>query len=293
MLVAARRGGTKPVNRAAPSVSDTSARTSEAYFDEHSEFWESLYEGDDVFARIHRRRESTALEWLRRSAHTGGRQSILEVGCGAGHLTVELSAHNRVVAIDTSSRMLARARRRVPSQSTTFLRADAAHVPLPDSSVDVVVGLGVLPWVPDPSAVLAEVARVLRVGGQAVMNVDNRWRLATILDPLRTPVTAAPRRLVRRQLGPPDPSSPRATMTTAAEFAAALRMSGLEVVTDRWIGFGPVTVFGRTVLPRGLSTRLDTRLQSRADSGSPLRRLASQYLVLCVRSEGADAHARR
>lgn len=49
----------------------------------------------------------------------------------------------------------------------TMLRADAANLPLSADSVDVVVSQSVFEHLPDPAAVMAEIARVLRPGGVA------------------------------------------------------------------------------------------------------------------------------
>lgn len=257
----------------------------DSYFDDRSAFWDELYDRDDVFACIHRRRQATALGFLRRRAEQRTR-ATLEVGCGAGRLTADLTAFGRVVAIDVSPEMLQRARHHVPARDVVFLCADAAHVPMTSSSVDQVVGLGVLPWVADRSAVLAEVARVLAPGGRAVLNVDNRWRLAGLLDPLISPLAAPLRRFLRRWVTPPESAGPRVTMVTAARFRDELRRAGLRVVAERWLGFGPVTVVGRPVTSPGWAARLDTVLQRRADRGGRIRFLASQYVVACEPSAG-------
>lgn len=147
--------------------------SSEDYFDAHVGFWNQLYDRRDVFARIHQRRQSAALSWLQ-DALADRSSCCLEVGCGAGHLTVQLGHFCHVLAADSSEQMLVMARRRTEQHAAHFLAADIRSLPLPDASVDAVVALGVLPWVPDWRAALAELARVVRVGGTVVVNADNR-----------------------------------------------------------------------------------------------------------------------
>jgi SAM-dependent methyltransferase len=65
-----------------------------------------------------------------------------------------------VVALDRSHGML----RRVP-HGVPRIQADAAHLPLSDASVDVVVFAFVLFMLPDARPAVAEAARVLRPGG--------------------------------------------------------------------------------------------------------------------------------
>ena len=52
-----------------------------------------------------------------------------------------------------------------------LLRADACDLPLADDSVDAVCCANLLEHVPDDRRALQEVARVLRVGGRAVIVV--------------------------------------------------------------------------------------------------------------------------
>lgn len=78
----------------------------------------------------------------------------LEIGCGTGAGCLILAdLVDRLVTIDLSARMLAHAPDRVPR-----VRADAAALPSPDRSVDVVLAINMLLF-PD------EVDRVLAEGG--------------------------------------------------------------------------------------------------------------------------------
>ncbi|SDF99133.1 Methyltransferase domain-containing protein [Sinosporangium album] len=54
----------------------------------------------------------------------------------------------------------------------TEICADAAHVPLPDASLDVVAVTGSMPHFPRPGAVLREAARLLRPGGTLVITEE-------------------------------------------------------------------------------------------------------------------------
>jgi len=78
---------------------------------------------------------------------TGGRVSLLDLGCGPGFLLDYLSATGRLAAIDyhgidLSERMVDAARRRWPAHS--FECRDLLTNPLPPGSVDLVVMNGVL-----------------------------------------------------------------------------------------------------------------------------------------------------
>jgi SAM-dependent methyltransferase len=91
--------------------------------------------------------------------------SVLELGCGAGELSLQLLGRGaRLTALDLSPGMVELARTRAPGG--TFLVAPAEATGLPDASFDLVVGKAVLHHV-HVAAAAAEVRRVLRPGGRA------------------------------------------------------------------------------------------------------------------------------
>ena len=99
----------------------------------------------------------------------GGR--VVDLGCGTGDLTARLARHvGRVVAVDRSAAMLKAARRRVEGlQNVELHRADLEELPLDDASCDAALLVLALTYVAEPGRVLAEVARILRPGGAAVV----------------------------------------------------------------------------------------------------------------------------
>jgi ubiquinone/menaquinone biosynthesis C-methylase UbiE len=98
-------------------------------------------------------------------------QRLLDLGCGEGNLTLELAAHvapGRVVGVDQEAsvtRAAAQAAGDACSTQVRFETGDAAALPFDDASFDRVFVHALLEHVPDPEAVLAEVARVLAPGG--------------------------------------------------------------------------------------------------------------------------------
>jgi SAM-dependent methyltransferase len=92
----------------------------------------------------------------------------LDAACGTGRYAEYLAARgHRVVGVDSSPDMLARARTRVPSAD--FHEGDLHRLPLPDRCVDLVVCTLALTHVPRLSPVMAEFARVLRPRGHLVI----------------------------------------------------------------------------------------------------------------------------
>jgi len=100
-------------------------------------------------------------------------ETVLDLGSGAG-ADVLISARRvapggRAIGLDMTVEMLDLARRNAHEAGVTnveFLQGYLEQVPLPDSSVDVVISNCVINLAADKSAVLREAARVLRPGGR-------------------------------------------------------------------------------------------------------------------------------
>ena len=100
---------------------------------------------------------------------------VLEVGCGPGHLAVRLAGDHGldVVGTDLDPMMIERARANaegaVGARRPSFQVADVAHLPFDAASFDVVVSTLSLHHWEHPEAGLAEIARVLRPTGRALI----------------------------------------------------------------------------------------------------------------------------
>ncbi|MWD26106.1 methyltransferase domain-containing protein [Aquicoccus sp. SCR17] len=98
---------------------------------------------------------------------------VLEVGVGTGLALPHYGRHCRVTGVDFSDEMLEKARERVREEKLghvrDLLQMDARHLDFPDDSFDVVVCMHVISVVPEPRRVMAEIARVLKPGGRAVI----------------------------------------------------------------------------------------------------------------------------
>ena len=104
---------------------------------------------------------------------------LLELGCGsAGFLAGQADRVHRVAGIDLSDIQVGLARKRlgerIAAGTAEIVHGDAAALPWPDASFTVVTCMSVFEAFPDPSGVVAEVFRVLRPGGRAVLNIGER-----------------------------------------------------------------------------------------------------------------------
>jgi len=101
-------------------------------------------------------------------------QRILEPGCGSGRLT-ELLAQavgdgSEVFACDLSEEMIRIAKKRILPGNVTFHHGSVNEVPLDDGLFDKVICFQVFPHFLDPVRALAEIARLLKPGGDLWIN---------------------------------------------------------------------------------------------------------------------------
>jgi len=93
----------------------------------------------------------------------------LEVAGGTGSVADHLRARgHQVVVLDRSYGML----RHAAGRGCVCVQGDATALPVKSASVDVVSVIWLLHLLPDPQAVVAQVARVLRPGGVWLTTVD-------------------------------------------------------------------------------------------------------------------------
>lgn len=103
------------------------------------------------------------LDWIAFTPET-----ILDLGCGTGHAALALARRwpqAGVIAVDIAPGMLRELAHHDAGNRVERLCADAAALPLSESSIDLVFCNLLLPWCEDLDAVFSEIARVLRPQG--------------------------------------------------------------------------------------------------------------------------------
>jgi len=120
----------------------------------------------------------TSYEILADSALRGGRQParILDVGCGDGTLLAILRRRvpsAELYGIDLCEEDVIAARARLSVGTDCLVVADAARMPFPDASFDLVVSHLALMLIPDVAPVIAEIRRVIAPGGRLVFVTDD------------------------------------------------------------------------------------------------------------------------
>jgi ubiquinone/menaquinone biosynthesis C-methylase UbiE/DNA-binding transcriptional ArsR family regulator len=147
--------------RRVKSVLTRRQTASQQFFESAAGRWDKLRE--DLFGR------TSHLQAL------GGlldhRWVVGDLGCGTGQVAGALAPFvSQVIAVDRSGEMLQTARRRLRDYPNVDIRrGDLEALPIDTASLDAATLVLVLHHVPDPSAALADAARVLRPGGRLLV----------------------------------------------------------------------------------------------------------------------------
>jgi SAM-dependent methyltransferase len=158
-------------------------------------------------------------------------ERVVDIGCGTGATTIDLlrfvGADGRVLGIDVSGPMLARAREGLGSDPRlTLVQADATTYPFPEQSFDLALSrMGVM-FFAEPAKSFANIRRALRRGGRLTFACwrtldENRWQALPVRAILS--VVAAQR--------PPDPEEPGGfSLGAEARVRRILDQAGFEAV---------------------------------------------------------------
>jgi len=104
-------------------------------------------------------------------------RDVLDVGCGAGLDLVRFArAGARACGVELSRGAITLAREYldVAGPDAALVQADAARLPFRDEAFDLVFCHGVLPFARDCARIVAEIWRVLRYDGIAILMAHNR-----------------------------------------------------------------------------------------------------------------------
>lgn len=257
-----------------------------AHFGREADYWSSIYEDEsDPAGAVYRQRLERMLAYVDRLGIEPP-APVADVGAGAGLASVALATRgHRVLAVDSTRRMLdlTQARADRAGVAIELVEADAAELPLEPASVDLVVALGLLPWVTEPERILAEFRRVLRPGGGLIVTADNRWRATELADPSLSPLLSPLGRFVVRPLRRyrgrlPVALEPRRHSVRALD--RLLREAGFDVVAVSTVGYSPLS-FRRRALRGRAATALERLLA--ANASKPVLRSGGVHVVAAAR----------
>lgn len=152
-------------------------------------------------------------------------RAVLEVGCGAAvDLARFAKGGAKVTGVDLASAAIDLARANFAQRGLRgeFHVANAEALPFPDASFDLVYAHGVVQYTANPQQLVDECRRVLRPGGEAIVQVYNRHSWLHLLS-----------RLMKVDLEHAD--APGLRLYTRSELSALLSgFSNTRLVTERF-----------------------------------------------------------
>lgn len=145
---------------------------------------------DHVFGRVFQEGRESAI----RNLNVQPGERVLEVGVGTGIALPMYPRHCRIVGIDLSEGMLAKAKERIATLQLSHVelyRMDAGAMEFEDNSFDTVVAAYVVTAVPDYRKVVSEMIRVCRPGGRIVMlnHFSNGNKVINAIERVLSPLT--------------------------------------------------------------------------------------------------------
>ena len=138
------------------------SREAEKYFEVVSGRWDVLrksFYGDEV------------RDAVLNAAKIRPSDSVLDVGAGTGFLTEGAAKiAQSVIALDFSEAMMGEARAKLSGRNVEFKIGNVEQIPLPDRSVNAVIGNMILHHCLIPEIAIKDMARVLAPGGRLALS---------------------------------------------------------------------------------------------------------------------------
>lgn len=199
--------------------------------------------------------------------------ALLDVGCGTGHHMQRYARLGyRVSGVDGSTEMLQYARSNNPEADIRHCDVDA--LPFADATFDVVLAIEVIRYVPDRSRAYAEMARVLKPGGFALVTASPLLSLNAY--PIVNRVAAA--------VPLPNFVRLRQFFDTSAGLRRDFARAGFSQVDVHGVYFGPVNWVERLIRPATPRFLRAWEPLDRALADAPfLRELSNMFLVRAVK----------
>ncbi len=140
-----------------------------AYYDDENHNYEDFWVGREY-------EHNSELIALSKLLHNKHYQVAMDYGGGYGRISPAILDHaDKLILVDPSNKQLDIAKKHLKQYNNVeFVRIDKQDtVPADDNSIDLLVMVRVSHHLPDPAATFAEINRVLKPGGEAIIEVAN------------------------------------------------------------------------------------------------------------------------
>jgi len=233
------------------------------------DYWESVYDRQDLLGICCRRRMYQALSWLD-NTNLSKNSKILDVGCGAGMMAKEIANKGyEILGMDYSYNMVRKAKAVCNVNTkldTNFLQGDIESLPFKNSVFDMVLCLGVISYLKSEQKTLQEMSRILKPGGTMILSILNKFSLAKCLD-----ISVLVKRKLQRIVNNRIVSWKKRAEIEENHFTLksyfipglrnAIKTAGFTELDCTAIQYGPLTFFGRKIFPEGININITTLLE--------------------------------
>lgn len=267
--------GFTPEPRAATTESESHRKSVVDFFEGRFSWWMRVY-GEDLprgfFSYEMNRRKELVLAAV--DDFIGERKglNVIECGCGPGGILQDLPTQDhKVVGTDINFQYLSGMTD--TCELATGLCCDLELMPFKERSFDLLICVGVLPYLRQDEKALAEMARLLKPGGLLILSNPSYYMLDKFLDPYY--YICWPLRQIRRVLArktTKDKSNHEYFSTAKIrryrlkQLDSAYETEKLTKVSDRPVSFGPIKFWKKEFLKIEHSISLSAYLARLAET---------------------------
>jgi len=115
---------------------------------------------------------SVEIKRLRAISQLKSGKNIIEIGCGSGYGTKLINEYFKpkaITAIDLDSRMIELAQKINTNPRVTYAVGDVTNLAFPANTFDAIIDFAIIHHIPNWEACLKELYRVLRPGGEIII----------------------------------------------------------------------------------------------------------------------------
>ena len=250
------------------------------YFSSKTKYWNVLYKEDhdkDSFMNyVMRRRKKFVLNLIDKEIDTNQDINVLDVGCGTGVYVDELVKRRfKVHGLDISKEMVKKSLITVSESKKEEVRlvvGDAEFLPFKSDYFDLIIGVGLLEYLPSEINALSEFKRLLKPKGILIFTLPNIFKLHHFLDPysfIKTTFRFLKKKIVnkrtRKEIKPQDFDSnenfaiKRYKKSNINNFLQNCDLKEKEVLG---IGYGAFSLFDKEIFPLNWSIKISDSIET-------------------------------
>jgi len=215
---------------------------------------------------------------------------VLDAGCGPGIFMEEaMNRGHHVVGVDISELMILQARnatKQKNGQITLCVQGDIEYLPFKNDSFHAIFCMGVLSYLPEDAECLRELHRVAKKDGFVIVGLPNMLRLAMLFDPyyyLQGFIFLWKKVFRDGNNGNESVNIDDFRRYFVWQLPVLFRSFNLRILEVINIGFGPMTIWKKEIMPEKFSLRVSQLLEKLVTKRSFfLLKAVANHWVVCL-----------